>query len=136
MGVAAPLAPVEESRERATAARAKQRCEACGHTWSPHVTGHSCLMTGTIDRLIDNVLMVDRHASPGPWHRGKGLHWGRDVRTADNDSRAWCGSNDGQASDDAALIALYRTAAPALAREVQRLRAEMERRLPVVASEP
>ena len=93
-------------------------------------------MTDDSDKLAADVLDADGHASPGPWHRGKGDHWGRDVRAVDNDSRAWCGSNDGQAHDDAALIALYRSAAPALAREVQRLRAEMERRLPVVASEP
>jgi hypothetical protein len=80
-----------------------------------------------IDTILANVAGHDKTATSGPWeHNGRGAVWQVDGYAAgdpdDPDSRV------AQANDaDAALIAHYRTAAPLLAAEVERLRAEVER---------
>lgn len=73
-----------------------------------------------IDAIIANVLGHDRGATPGPWR--KGVLWHDGAYPVGPYTR-----NEQQANADAALIAYYRTAAPALAAEVERLRAEVER---------
>ena len=74
-----------------------------------------------INETIAEVLRLDELSevlSPAPWHvsgvDSQHVRDDADEATAD----AYC-------SNDAALIAYYRTAAPALAREVQRLQAEV-----------
>ena len=77
----------------------------------------------TINETIAEVLRLDELSedlSPAPWHVS-GVD-SQDVRDDADEATA-----DAYCSNDAALIAYYRTAAPALAREVQRLRAEVER---------
>ena len=78
-----------------------------------------------INETIAEVLRLDELSevlSPAPWHvsgvDSQHVRDDADEATAD----AYC-------SNDAALIAYYRTAAPALAREVQRLQGEVERLL-------
>ena len=74
-----------------------------------------------INETIAEVLRLDELSevlSPAPWHvsgvDSQHVRDDADEATAD----AYC-------SNDAALIAYYRTAAPALAREVQRLQGEV-----------
>jgi len=93
-----------------------------------------------IDTLIAEVLRLDGEATPGPWHR-------RDAETengymtsavspdmAEDDGLEPCDLpiagrtvTTGISGNDAALCATYRTAAPLLAAEVQRLRADLEK---------
>jgi hypothetical protein len=40
--------------------------------------------------------------TPGPWHRGDGQHWSREIRGADGIGVAWCGHHPFE--DDARLI--------------------------------
>ena len=75
----------------------------------------------SINETIAEVLRLDELSevlSPAPWHvsgvDSQHVRDDADEATAD----AYC-------SNDAALIAYYRTAAPALAREVQRLQGEV-----------
>lgn len=70
-----------------------------------------------INETIAEILRLDEEATPGPWEP-----WGGSVVEADETAYIVHG---GQAND-AALIAYYRTAAPALALEVQRLQAEVD----------
>ncbi len=108
-----------------------------------------------INETIAEVLRLDAEATPGPWSdrytpEGGDVEVLTDlpVKWAANlpegyapgrwDARTICdllarrgamrpGLPHGQRVADAALIAYYRTAAPALAREVKRLQAEVER---------
>ena len=66
-----------------------------------------------IDALARATIALGEAATPGPWFRGNGAHWSREVRAGDEDGVAFCGHADFDA--DAALIAAYRTSAPALA---------------------
>ena len=73
-----------------------------------------------INEIIAEVLRLDELSedlSPAPWHVS-GVD-SQDVRDDADEATA-----DAYCSNDATLIAYYRTAAPALAREVQRLQAE------------
>ena len=86
-----------------------------------------------IDETIAAVLRLDAEATPGPWDYwfevGTRLGPSREhpVALVKRLRHARCpGGVRGAGVDaDAALIAYYRTAAPALAREVQRLQAEL-----------
>ena len=71
-----------------------------------------------ITETIAEVLRLDEEATPGPWEP-----FGGSVVEADETAYIVHGGE----ANDADLIAYYRTAAPALAREVQRLQAEVER---------
>ena len=78
-----------------------------------------------INKTIAEVLRLDELSedlSPAPWHVS-GVD-SQDVRDDADEAAA-----DAYCSNDAALIAYYRTAAPALAREVQRLQAEIQPRI-------
>lgn len=68
-----------------------------------------------INETIAEALRLDVEATPGPWET-----WGGSVVEADETAYIVHGGE----ANDAALIAYYRTAAPALAREVQRMQAE------------
>lgn len=79
-------------------------------------------MPSDINETIAEVLRLDAKATPGPWVR---------TRTGATMAVAGCGGSRGGVytlaesaypSMSADLIAYYRTAAPVLAREVQRLR--------------
>lgn len=86
-----------------------------------------------INETVAEVLRLDAAATPGPW---------TDLGTQDRE--VWCCAmddphetecvcQDPEGDDrpqDRTLIAYYRTAAPALAREVQRLQGEVERLRP------
>ena len=75
----------------------------------------------TINETIAEVLRLDELSedlSPAPWHVS-GVD-SQDVRDDADEATA-----DAYCSNDATLIAYYRTAAPALAREVQRLQVEV-----------
>ena len=77
----------------------------------------------SINETIAEVLRLDELSedlSPAPWHVS-GVD-SQDVRDDADEATA-----DAYCSNDATLIAYYRTAAPALAREVQRLQGEIER---------
>jgi hypothetical protein len=66
-------------------------------------------------------------ATPGPWHRGQGPHWAREVRGSTGRGVAWCGSQGYEA--DAAFIAAAGEAVPALCAELRGAReriAELE----------
>ena len=84
---------------------------------------------------IDKVLRLDAQATKGPWDYWfeVGTRLGPDrehpIALVKQMRRARCpGGVRGAGVDaDAALIAYYRTAAPALAREVDRLQGEVER---------
>jgi hypothetical protein len=79
-----------------------------------------------MNEIIAEVLRLDELSevlSPAPWHVS-GVD-SQHVRDDADDATA-----DAYCSNDATLIAYYRTAAPALAREVQRLQAEIERLRP------
>lgn len=87
------------------------------------------MSTGNIDKLIAEVERLDREATPGPWRvegasirvnlpGGIEYQWATAAYPRDNN-----------------LIATYRTAAPALAAEVQRLRADLEEQRLVLAAE-
>ena len=69
-----------------------------------------------ITETIAEILRLDAQATPGPWET-----WGGSVVEADETAYIVHGDE----ANDATLIAYYRTAAPALAREVQRLQAEV-----------
>jgi len=74
-----------------------------------------------ITETIAEVLRLDELSevlSPAPWHVS-----GVDPQHVRDDADE--ATADAYCSNDAALIAYYRTAAPALAREVQRLQAEV-----------
>lgn len=80
------------------------------------------------NETIAEVLRLDAKATPGPWVR---------TRTGATMAVAGCGGSRGGVytlaesaypSMSADLIAYYRTAAPALAREVQRLQGQVETR--------
>lgn len=66
-----------------------------------------------LDALARATIALGEAATPGPWFRGNGAHWSREVRAGDEDGVAFCGHADFDA--DAALIAAYRSSAPALA---------------------
>ena len=73
-----------------------------------------------INETIAEVLRLDELSedlSPAPWHMS-----GVDSQHVQDDAGE--ATADAYCSNDAALIAYYRTAAPALAREVKRLQAE------------
>jgi flagellar biosynthesis/type III secretory pathway protein FliH len=77
----------------------------------------------TINETIAEVLRLDELSedlSPAPWHVS-----GVDSQHVQDDADE--ATADAYCSNDATLIAYYRTAAPALAREVQRLQGEIER---------
>ena len=67
--------------------------------------------------LIEKVLAADAAATKGPWRVSAG---GAVVQTAHITRDVWFIP---RSMEDVELIALYRDAAPALAREVERLRA-------------
>jgi hypothetical protein len=71
-----------------------------------------------INETITEILRLDEEATPGPWEPFAGSV----VREGETAYLVHGGPDT-----DAALVAYYRTAAPALAREVQRLQAEVER---------
>lgn len=78
-----------------------------------------------IDEIIARVERLDREATEGPWQAGThegGFEWFVDELAAGR--RVADGSWN---VADAALIAAYRSDAPALAAEVRRLRAEIEK---------
>ncbi len=85
------------------------------------------------NETIAEVLRLDEEATPGPWDYWfeVGTRLGPDrehpIALVKQMRRASCpGGVRGAGVDaDAALITYYRTAAPALAREVQRLQAEV-----------
>lgn len=104
-----------------------------------------------INEIVGEVLWLNREATPGPWYEQSGdddWHMGSTyVGTADGlDTSTMangCEANDvvaitllqhprlanvrdGRWNENAALIAHYRTAAPALAREVRRLQIILE----------
>lgn len=87
------------------------------------------------NETIAEVLRLDEEATPGPWDYWfeAGTRLGPDrehpIALVKQMRRASCpGGVRGAGVDaDAALITYYRTAAPALAREVQRLQGEIER---------
>ena len=87
------------------------------------------------NETIAEVLRLDEEATPGPWDYWfeVGTRLGPDrehpIALVKQMRRASCpGGVRGAGVDaDAALITYYRTAAPALARSVQRLQAEVER---------
>ena len=80
-----------------------------------------------IDTLIAEVLKLDGEATPGPWaaqviHHGyHHIPCGPPFEGPDTDPRGIAATDH-----NARLIATYRTAAPLLAAEVQRLRAELD----------
>jgi hypothetical protein len=77
------------------------------------------------NETIAEVLRLDEEATPGPWGRRSS---DRDAQVRDANDQIMASVAYPQSSyANAALIAYYRTAAPALAREVQRLQAEVER---------
>ena len=76
-----------------------------------------------LDALARETIALGERATRGPWFRGKGEHWSRDVRAGDNGGVAFCGHADFDA--DAALIAAYRTSAPALAQALLAAREAM-----------
>jgi len=81
-----------------------------------------------ITETIAEVLRLDELSevlSPAPWHVS-----GVDPQHVRDDADE--ATADAYCSNDAALIAYYRTAAPALAREVQRLQAEVDAALAVL----
>lgn len=89
-------------------------------------------MSDTKDNVVE-VLRLDAEATPGPWDYWfeVGTRLGPDrehpIALVKQMRRARCPGAGGAGVDaDAALIACYRTAAPVLAREVQRLRGEVE----------
>jgi hypothetical protein len=71
-----------------------------------------------IDTILANVAGHDKSATPGPWRNG--VLWHDGAYPVGPYTR-----NEPQANADAALIAYYRTAAPLLAAEVERLWAEV-----------
>lgn len=76
-----------------------------------------------ITETIAEVLRLDELSedlSPAPWHVS-----GVDSQDVQDDAGG--ATADAYCSNDATLIAYYRTAAPAMAREVQRLQAEVQR---------
>jgi hypothetical protein len=81
-----------------------------------------------INETIAEVLRLDTEATPGPWDED-GIYTG--LRHLGKHCSDWyyCDSDGNSIAvpqeRDAALIAYYRTAAPALAREVQRLQGEV-----------
>jgi hypothetical protein len=70
-----------------------------------------------INETIAEVLRLDEEATQGPWEPFAGSV----VREGETAYLVHGGPDT-----DAALVAYYRTAAPALAREVQRLQAEVD----------
>ncbi len=60
-------------------------------------------------------------ATPGPWTRGAGDHWSRQIRAANGTDIAWIGGIP-LPEPDAAFIAEARTALPAALDEIERLR--------------
>lgn len=72
-----------------------------------------------IDTILANVEGHDKSATPGPWR--KGVLWHDGAYPVGPYTR-----NEDQSTADAALIAYYRTAAPALAAEVRRLQGEVD----------
>ena len=85
-----------------------------------------------INETVTEVLRLDAQATKGPWDYWfeVGTRLGPDrehpIALIKQMRHARCPGGAGVDSD-AALIAYYRTAAPALAREVQRLQGEVER---------
>lgn len=87
-------------------------------------------MIKPIDVLIAEVKAHDVSATPGPWQPlvVDRQDWWRCEVAAAGPTYTTAGVDHGEcAARDADLIAHFRTAAPALAREVVRLRAEVER---------
>lgn len=95
-------------------------------------------MNDDMRKLIDEVERLDREATPGPWHRRDAetengyVTSAVSLDTADEDGLTPCDLpivgrtiTAGIAGNDAALIAHYRTAAPLLAAEVERLDARL-----------
>lgn len=81
----------------------------------------------TVD--IEELERLAAAATPGPWHRGQGPHWAREVRGSTGRGVAWCGSQGYEA--DAAFIAAAGEAVPALCAELRAAReriAELEAR--------
>ena len=83
-----------------------------------------------LDALARATIALGEVATPGPWFRGNGAHWSREVRAGDEDGVAFCGHADFDA--DAALIAAYRTSAPALATALLEAREAMREVIPVL----
>lgn len=93
-------------------------------------------MSDTIPETVARVLDLDAKATPGPWNgatdetgdgfvdqvkTGEGVFIGMALHAAPSELGVGNGFGSPEWADNAALIAYYRTAAPALAREVQRL---------------
>jgi len=83
-----------------------------------------------MSETVTEVLRLDAQATPGPWDED-GIYMG--LRHLGKHCSDWYyRDSDGNLIEvprerDATMIAYYRTAAPALAREVQRLQGEVER---------
>jgi len=79
-----------------------------------------------IDTIIAAVKRLDAEATKGPWNAGLGCVYENDGFSAGDPDAP--DTRIAQANDkDCELIAYYRTAAPALASEVERLHEEVER---------
>lgn len=66
---------------------------------------------------LDELTALEQAATPGPWHvtTSGDSHYRREVRRADRESVAFCGTiPEAQAHADAALIAATRNAMPLL----------------------
>lgn len=85
-----------------------------------------------IAETIARVKQLDAKATPGPWvgepdggpHRGRVEE--RSARGIETVAYTYCGAYDGHGARNAELVAYYRTAAPLLAAECERLRVELE----------
>jgi hypothetical protein len=88
-----------------------------------------------IDELIAEVLRLDAEGTPGPWDSEKWIDAGDTTaygvgRRDEPRPVVWSehpGWDAATCDADEELIGYYRTAAPVLAREVQRLQAEVDR---------
>ena len=93
----------------------------------------------TIPETVARVLDLDAKATPGPWNgatdetgdgfvdqvkTGEGVFIGMALHAAPSELGVGNGFGSPEWADNASLVAYYRTAAPALARDVQRLQQE------------
>ena len=89
----------------------------------------------SMDETIAEVLRLDAEATQGPWRwsppKGHSCEAFIGVCSFGDEGGGWDMQTTGNPPEDidAELIGYYRTAAPALAREVQRLQAEIQPRI-------
>lgn len=85
-------------------------------------------MTVVLREQAERVLALDAEATPGPWRHTDGTYEQWDLVWVDEAAERFIDASHDVpiAKHDAALIAEFRTLAPALAREVLRLQAVEE----------